>query len=503
MHPPLFLKQRKALDAIADAWLGIGASAIDLWAYGQRVGVWPESAAERNIWLAAPIEVTSRAVGELRIAGVDGPQARARLHADALLLGQLAALEHELHDMTGEFVDQQEQLLALYDLTRATRRHVQVDETLHAFTLEVRRLVQTDMASIVLDGDVPTVTQDPSARLPEAFLIELFGEVQGADRPIMHNEPCRRQAALGVQNVLVVPIPIRSRIDAALILANKAGGFHASDAKFAYAIADLIGVHLEWVLLHEQALAQTKMRAEMELVQQIQLRLLPDRPPRVPGLDIYARSQPASEVGGDFYDFVSTPQRPFVFAVGDVTGKGIGAALVMAMTRTALHSKARFAPDPSPALILRRANEDLYADLTEVSMFVTAFVGQYDPHRNQFCFANAGHAPVMVCHRGEPARLLEADAPPMGVLPENLGFNHAIPFGPGDVLVAATDGFSEASDVDGAMFGIERLMAVVEAHADQPAHAIADAIFATVQQFGRGHPQDDDQTLVVIKGQSS
>jgi sigma-B regulation protein RsbU (phosphoserine phosphatase) len=170
------------------------------------------------------------------------------------------------------------------------------------------------------------------------------------------------------------------------------------------------------------------------------------------------------------------------------------------MVRTALRGKANFMPLLDPVKIMTRANEDLYADFTEVGMFATVFVGMYESTKRTLYYANAGHAPVIYRPAGCLSRLLEADGVPMGVLDDPLCTIQAVPLGPGDLLVLATDGFNEAISPDGAMFTIERLLTLMDVIGDQPASVIAAALFAAVAAFSAGREQSDDQTLVVIKG---
>ena len=115
-------------------------------------------------------------------------------------------------------------------------------------------------------------------------------------------------------------------------------------------------------------------------------------------------------------------------------------------------------------------------------------------------YANAGHAPVIYRRQGQPARMLEADGVPIGVLPVSLCETLAVPFAPGDVLVIATDGFSEASNLTGELFGYERLLTLVDAMADGSAAQIGHALYDAIQTFAAGRPQDDDQTLIVLRG---
>jgi sigma-B regulation protein RsbU (phosphoserine phosphatase) len=238
----------------------------------------------------------------------------------------------------------------------------------------------------------------------------------------------------------------------------------------------------------------------MQLAQSVQLNLLPQRPPGVMGLDLWAASHPASTVGGDFYDFILRPDQSLTFTVGDVSGKGMPAALLMAMTRTVIRNKAKSVPSPTPEVVMGLSNEELYHDFTEVSMFATVFVGQYEPDSRELLYANAGHSPVIYCPAGGAARLLRADGTAMGILPKSMSADQRLLLEPGDVLVVGTDGLSEAHNAHDEMFGYDRLLEVVESLAVRPAQAIADGLYQTVNNFSAGQPQDDDQTLVVLKG---
>jgi sigma-B regulation protein RsbU (phosphoserine phosphatase) len=238
----------------------------------------------------------------------------------------------------------------------------------------------------------------------------------------------------------------------------------------------------------------------MDMAAKIQLQLLPQQFPHINGLDIYAHSYPAEQVGGDFYDFSAYKDRPFVFAIGDVSGKGLPAALFMTMTRTVLHTTARSLPSIDPKAILTRVNEDLYEDFSEVGMFATAFAGCYDSHSARLSYANAGHSPIIYCPAGGPAILLEADAPMLGILPTSTCTNHVLPFRTNDILVAATDGLNESFNADGEMFGYERLLKTVETLAHLPSKQIGNELLKAINQFTRGYVQSDDQTFIIIKG---
>ena len=179
----------------------------------------------------------------------------------------------------------------------------------------------------------------------------------------------------------------------------------------------------------------------------------------------------------------------------------MAAALLMVMIRTTLRAMMVGLDGLGTAeTILARTNAHLYDDFTDVGMLATLFIGHYSRADRLISYANAGHSPVLYCPAGGPAQLLEADGPTMGVLPISLSENQTIPFGPGDLLVVLTDGFNEACDAAGEFFGIERLERLVEETATRSAREIAQALFAEVGRFSAGRPQDDDQTILVVKG---
>jgi sigma-B regulation protein RsbU (phosphoserine phosphatase) len=173
---------------------------------------------------------------------------------------------------------------------------------------------------------------------------------------------------LNVENLLAIPIWVRGAITAGLGLVNHPGGFSAPDLKLARAIADQASAQIERILLYHEMFEQAQLRTEVDLARRVQLDLLPRQLPSVTGIDIFASSRPAYQVGGDFYDFIVDNGRPFVFSVGDVTGKGLSAALLMTMTRSAIHSKAQFMPYPTPESVMRQSNEDLYNDFTRIGV---------------------------------------------------------------------------------------------------------------------------------------
>jgi phosphoserine phosphatase RsbU/P len=501
--------RRKHFTTLAQAWLEIGASAFELWERDVRLARWEGArlATEEKIEISASIRVDGMLLGELRVAGLNRLQDRTRLQAEAMWVSEVIRLELELETMTEALVNEQDQLLAMYDLSQSLRYTLSVRETLQILANEAARLVKAEGAFALLanpQGQLTIVlTYSPSTNkdLPgNETLIDIFRQMQDQKSEYLWTSPpILTSQSNHTQSIFVTPIIVQGNLLAGLGLINRVEGFTSPCLKLIRSIALQGGAQLENVQLYQETLTQATIKAELDVAANIQLRLLPQSFPQVLGLDFYARCKPALQVGGDFYDFIAKAGRPFIFALGDVTGKGAPAALLMAMTRAVVHNAARFMPDPKPAAILSRMNEDLYDDFTGVRMFATAFVGRYDPYKQQLQIANAGHSPVIYCPAGGPARLLEADGPPLGVLPDNLAENETFEFQPGDVLVVATDGFSEATSRHGELFGYKRLLQLVEAHAHQTAQQIADQLYEAVNSHESGTSQMDDQTLIIIK----
>jgi sigma-B regulation protein RsbU (phosphoserine phosphatase) len=492
------------LEKMAQAWLTAGAARFSVRSGSDDVMVWshPHHSASTTPAFAASIKMHGQIVAELHVAGLNALAHQAHLSVDAALLGKLFELEGELDVMTGELIEGQDQLLALYGLAQSMRNHLNLDQVLYSLTREAARLVKAEAACSLLVIEYPPVMiYYPEPLLSEQDMLTFFSQIQDTERHmILENRSDSAALPATIKNLLMEPIRVRGQILACLGLMNKSGGFNSPDIKLARTICDQVGAQIDNALLYQESLAQARLQTEMDLAHNVQVNLLPKGSPTVLGLDLYASSLPASSVGGDFYDFFHRAGEPFLFTVGDVTGKGIPAALLMAMTRTVFRSQARSIESPTPADVLGALNDDLYDDFTEVGMFATVFIGQYDHREGLMYYANAGHSPVIYCPVAGSAHLLEADGTAIGVLPTSLCENQVISFGPGDILVVATDGFSEERDPYNQMFGYERLLSLVELLAEEPAARIASGLYEALNQFGAGRPRDDDQTLIVVKG---
>lgn len=244
----------------------------------------------------------------------------------------------------------------------------------------------------------------------------------------------------------------------------------------------------------------TRFQTEIELAQRVQANLLSLPAPVIAGLDVAALLRPGFHIGGDFYDFLLDRDQLFTFIISDICGKGLSAALMVNMTRMALRIGANPQSALTPEEIFIQSNTILYDDFSRAATFASVFIGCYYLSTRTLVYANAGHSPVIFVPAGGKAQLLIADGAPIGVLPVSASKNHQQQFRTGDLLVVGTDGLAEAySSGNDLWTGYRRLLKKTEKLADQPAQAIAEALFNPLWVNDQPAAQTDDQTLVVIK----
>lgn len=240
-----------------------------------------------------------------------------------------------------------------------------------------------------------------------------------------------------------------------------------------------------------------RMQGELDVGREIQLSMVPHRFPRMPEFDLYATLLPAREVGGDFYDFFMTPAGQLWMCVGDVSGKGVPAALLMAVTKTLVKSSA--SRDVSPAVVLTEVNAELSRE-NDTAMFVSAFVACLDSSTGLLCYANAGHNPPLL-RRGRAGvqRLAERHGPVLGAL-ESVTYTESVTrLAPDDLLLLYTDGVTEALDLAQELFSESRLTNALMAASHLPVEAVTEKVVCAVQEFARDVEQADDITVLTLR----
>jgi len=235
---------------------------------------------------------------------------------------------------------------------------------------------------------------------------------------------------------------------------------------------------------------------ELEIAKEIQDTFLPESTPDIPGIGIAAATIPAMEIGGDFYDFISLGEGRWGITMADVSGKGISAALFMALSRTLLHVSGGTSSDPTSTV--RQANQWIYED-GRSSMFVTVFYSVLDPAGMRFSYVNAGHNPPLLVRGDGVEELGGSRGIALGVVPDVSIASSSLDLRHGDLLVLYTDGVTEAFNEINKAFGEERLRDYLRSSRAKPARAVLDGLIAEIRRFTGTAAQSDDITLVVVK----
>ena len=301
------------------------------------------------------------------------------------------------------------------------------------------------------------------------------------------------------RNILATPVlGADGQLLGVLQLLNKPAGFDPLDQQLVQAFAVHVAVALERRRLEEQARAAWELRQSLEMGHRIQASFLPSEFPYIPGYEVAAWWQPAEFVSGDYYDWLELKEGRWGFAIGDVSGHGLAAAMIMATVRAMAHVLANTASDVST--FVETLRESIEPDLQN-SRFITCCYVVLDPQTHQLRWSNAGHGPILHYH-AEACRneRLAATTMPLGFPIVNPHHEPATSnMEPGDILLLGTDGIVEVRNAADQMFGTDRLQALVNAQAHLSAVDLVSVISQEVTRFhGREFPADD-ATLVVLR----
>jgi phosphoserine phosphatase RsbU/P len=311
-------------------------------------------------------------------------------------------------------------------------------------------------------------------------------------------DPRYMNARDATRSEMVAPIRIGAEVIGAFNLeSDEPEAYESEDMDLLAAFASQAAVAIERTRLHEEVLEKRRLEEEVVIGQRIQRTFLPERNPELPHFDIAGANYSSELVGGDYYDFIRIADQHLGIVVGDVSGKGIPAALIMASFRASLIAEIR--NNYAIRTVFTKVNRLLWESV-EPDRFVTAMYGVLDVDARRFTYVNAGHNPAFLYRVGEDRfDSLDATGPLLGTL-ETASYKerHAqIPAG--DILVLYTDGVTEAMNGAGDFFGEDRLREVIRARKGDPAALMVRAIWDAVRSF-RGGEQDDDLTVVVVKG---
>ena len=305
----------------------------------------------------------------------------------------------------------------------------------------------------------------------------------------------------GARHIMGVPIEIDSTPRGLLAVGDKesrrgVGPFLAADRRTLALFANQAAIALENARLHLEALEKERLEREMHVAAEIQRQILPKGAPQVPGYDIIGWNRPARQVGGDYYDFFVKGEDRVGLVVGDVSGKGIPAALLV----STLHSALSLMLDQTgfgPSLLERLNTHILESSLS--NKFITMLLAQLDPRTGDLSYLNAGHNPGLLLRCEGGVEELGSTGLPIGLLAASRFQVRSLKLEPGDLVCLYSDGITECESADAEEFGVARLVEVMRGHAGRSLDAVLEDIQQALAQYSAGLPQGDDQTLVLLR----
>jgi len=312
------------------------------------------------------------------------------------------------------------------------------------------------------------------------------------------NPEIDKKSGYRTRSILCMPMKDKDGVIVGVfqLLNKRTGPFREEDEDIVGALSVHAAIALENARLHEQERQKIAMEKDLLAAREVQMLLIPKRFPERAGYEFAATTIPAREVGGDLYDFIARSETELGVCLGDVSGKGLAASLLMANVQATLRDQAM--ADGSAAMCVRRANSLLFQS-TGTEKFVTLFYAVLDTTAGAFTYCNAGHERPFLMMPDGSARRLDTGGTVLGILEDFPFAEEQVAFGPGGIFVVFSDGISEAVNGRDEQFGEQRIEGVLREHRHGSAAEIRDQLIAAVRTHAGGVPQADDITLVVIK----
>ena len=331
-------------------------------------------------------------------------------------------------------------------------------------------------------------------------------ELDNPDSWVQLADDDERASLERLQPELLLPLSFNEKLLGIMSLGPKLSEepFSRTDIRLLDSVAAQTGLALENGRLTEaikaEVAAREKQKRELEIAHEVQERLFPQEYPPVAGLDYAGACRPALGVGGDYYDFILLSKTELGIAIGDVSGKGIPAALLMATLRAYVRGQI-IHHQTDLTTVMGNLNKLVY-ESSAANRYATFFYAEFDAGSRVLNYVNAGHNPPMVFRQtsgGREVLRLDRGGPVIGLMEDCRYRQGCVALEAGDVLVAYTDGVSEAMNARDEEWGEERLMNAVAAHRMAPARALIDCLMTSADAFVAGAPQHDDMTLIVVR----
>lgn len=398
----------------------------------------------------------------------------------------------------------------LYVVGKLMSGTLELEELLELIVKRVSRLVKVDVATIyIVDPEDGSIKEIVSKGVPKQIQSKLTlkigqgvcGWVAKTGQSIILNDVSENKQYISIrpqtQSEIAVPLKSRGQVIGVFnVESDETNAYTKDDLNLMKNFANQAAVSVERALLYRQAIEQKALEEELAIARRIQKTFLPDKPPQVPGFDIAGVNIPSEAVGGDYYDFITIVKNQLGIAIGDVSGKGMGAALIMAAFRASI--KAEIRNNFTIRTIFAKVNSLLYESI-ERENYVTAVYGVLDINNHVFTFSNAGHNPPLLFKSdGEIIELTEGGIA-LGMFADSVYEERPLYIEHGDILLFYTDGVTEAVNINNEEFGLNRLKNLVENQKDSSAKDIINNVIKAVFKFKDPDKPLDDLTMILIK----
>jgi sigma-B regulation protein RsbU (phosphoserine phosphatase) len=474
-----------------------------------------------TIHASTPLQSGDRTLGILNVAATAGSSFDQRALALLTNVGAqmgVAVERAQLFDMVRERrIDEQ---AALLNLSNQLLTYQDLQSLMDYLVHEVTRLLKTDACSLVLACDDPSILRFRSAfgwkQDPVNALRKIPsdtrtgpGQVMQTKQPLLVEDLQESDPTQWAPDWLreedfrghaVLPLIAEDHSIGALVINDRKPRLITEDElRFLQLMANQAAIAIESARLLEEELARRRLEEEIAVGRQIQLSLLPETTPSLPGWEIVVKYHAARQVGGDFYDFLNLQEPPprYGIVIADVSDKGVPAALFMAMCRTMIRSTALSGRSPAQTLI--RTNELILKD-SRADLFLSAIYVTLDTKSGRLIYANGGHSrPLWLQSTTQEIIELRSEGIILGAFDDVSIEEKEFVINPGDVLLFFTDGVTEATNAEGEILGKECLLQILEENRGGSADKIADAILEAIRHFTGVTPQSDDLTILVLR----
>jgi len=397
----------------------------------------------------------------------------------------------------------------LLEVGKKISASLKLDEVLNAIMDSISQLVSFDAGGIFLIDRHRkelrrVVTRGYDPKLLDKIHLKLnkgiYGKVIATKKPSIINDVSRSPEYCSVRpstrSQLTVPLLYGNQVMGVIAVeSDLLNHFTPADLELLETFASQAVIAIANAQLFEEAVMKKRLESELLIASRVQKALLPERPPRFEGFQISTVNIPARIVGGDFFDVFRTSQNMLGLAIGDVSGKGAPASILMAMLYAGFKSLLK---EIYPVVEIVARLNNLLTETTAEGYYATFFFGVIDRHTRRFTFTNAGHNPPLLVRKDLSVRQLDTGGIVLGFLPDQQYRQETVELKSGDYLILYTDGVTEVKNKRDQEFGEQRLVNLIKKHYGTPPHQLKELILEAIRRFSARKELSDDVTMILL-----